>query len=108
MRLDLLNVADGRGELIPPVDSSAIGDPVLGRGSPSFTVPGMEAPGGETIPLLRREGVLPLLRHLRRAALGGAVGDPGAELILNGGSGAVLSVDVHGVVVENCPGPLPG
>lgn len=105
--VDLLSVAGGRGELIPPVDGSAIGDPVLGRGSPSLTVPRPEPPGREAIPLLRREGVLPFLRHLRRATLGGAVGDPGAELILNGGSGAVLGVDVHGVVWD-CPGPLPG
>ena len=105
--VDFLSVAGERGELIPPVDGSAIGDPVLRRRSPTLTVPRLEPVGREAVPLLRREDALPLLRHLRRAPLGGAVGDPGAELILNGGSGAVLSVDVHGVVGD-CPGPLPG
>lgn len=86
--------------MIPPVDGSAIGlDPVLGRRRPSLTVPRLEPPGREPLPLLRSEGALPLLRHLRGAALG-VVGDPGAELILDGGSGAVLSIDVHGVVLR--------
>ena len=98
MRLDLISVAGWRGELIPPVDGSAIGlDPVLGRRRPTLTVPRLEPVGRETVPFLRREGALPLLRHLRGATLG-AVGDPGAEQRFGGGSGAVLSVDVHGVV----------
>ena len=100
MRWDLLSVAGERGELIPPVDGSAIGlDPVLRRRRPSLAVPRLEPVGREAVPFLRREGALPLLRHLRGAALG-AVGDPGAKLILDGGSGAVLSVDVHGVVLR--------
>ena len=98
--VDLLSVAGERGINSPPVDGSAIGDPVLRRRSPTLTVPRLEPVGREAVPLIRREGVLPLLRHLRRTTLGGAVGDPGAELILNGGSRAVLGVDVHGVVLR--------
>jgi len=97
VRLDLLSVAGWRGELIPPVDGSAVGDPVLGRRRPSLAVPRLEPVGRESVPFFRREGALPLLRHLRGATLG-AVGDPGTKLILDGGSGAVLSVGVHGVV----------
>jgi len=97
VRLDSTSVAGWRGELIPPVDGSAVGDPVLGRRRPSLAVPRLEPVGRESVPFFRREGALPLLRHLRGATLG-AVGDPGAKLILDGGSGAVLSVGVHGVV----------
>ena len=98
MAVDSTSVAGERGDWIPPVDGSAIGlDPVLGRRRPTLAVPRLEPVGREAVPFLRREGALPLLRHLRGAALG-AVGDPGAKLILDGGSGAVLSVDVHGVV----------